>query len=138
MDLKNGLNIIKIDRSDVLTLSSKGNNKAVVTIGTLDLIPTANSINPKLGYHVLDKGNVYEQILADIKALDTAGDFYYNIPISQNLEIDMNPNDATDTLANPLNWFNYNNINNNFVISEINTEYLTDEIVIAKSSRSNF
>lgn len=138
MDLKNGLNIIKIDRSDVLTLSSKGNNKAIVTIGTLDLIPTANSINPKLGYHVLDKGNVYEQILADIKALDTAGDFYYNIPISQNLEIDMNPNDATDTLANPLNWFNYNNINNNFVISEINTEYLTDEIVIAKSSRSNF
>jgi hypothetical protein len=50
----------------------------------------------------------------------------------------MNPNDATDTLENPLNWFNYNNINNKFVISEIDTEYLTDDIVIAKSSRSNF
>jgi hypothetical protein len=60
------------------------------------------------------------------------------MPISQNLDIDMNPNDSTDTLENPLNWFNYNNINNNFVIAEIDTEYLTDDIVIAKSSRSNF
>jgi hypothetical protein len=50
----------------------------------------------------------------------------------------MNPNDSTDTLENPLNWFNYNNINNKFVIAEIDTEHLTDDIVIAKSSRSNF
>jgi hypothetical protein len=50
----------------------------------------------------------------------------------------MNPNDEKDTLENPLNWFNYNNVNNKFVISVINTNYLSDDIVIARSSRSNF
>jgi hypothetical protein len=60
------------------------------------------------------------------------------MPIAQHLDIDMNPKDDQDNLNNALSWFNYNNINNAFVISEIDTEHLTDDIVIAKSSRSNF
>ena len=138
LPLRDGLNIIQVSRSDVLTISSMGNNKAVVTFGTLDLIPVANSINPKLEYKKTGSAEIYEQILADIRALDPNKEFYYNIPVSQDLDIDMNPNDPKDTLENPLNWFNYNNVNNKFVIAEIDTEYLTDDIVIAKSSRSNF
>ena len=76
--------------------------------------------------------------MLDIQAIDTDKEFYYNMPIAQNLDIDMNPNDDSDNLENPHNWFNYNNINNKFVISEIDTDRLTDDIVIAKSSRSNF
>jgi hypothetical protein len=60
------------------------------------------------------------------------------MPIAGNIDIDMNPNDEKDNLENPLSWFNYNNINNKFVIAEIDTTSLNDGIVIAKASKSNF
>ena len=139
LTLREGINIIQINVSDVLTISSNQNNKAVITFGTLDLVSTESSLNPKLGYKAIEAGLTdYSQVLKDISSIDSNKEFYYNIPIAQNLDIDMNPNDSTDTLENPLNWFNYNNINNKFVIAEIDTEHLTDDIVIAKSSRSNF
>lgn len=136
--LKEGLNIFKIKKSTVLTINSNGYNKAVITFGNLDLVYSNNSINPKLCYNVIDAANVEQQILRDIKFDDESDEFYYNMPIASHLDIDMNPADELDTLENPLNWFNYNNINNKFVIAEIDTEHLTDDIVIAKSSRSNF
>ena len=143
LSLKEGVNILQIGASDRLKINSRGNNKSVITFGKLDLVSIANPLNPKLCYKVPTKtsftaSEAYTQILSDIETIDTENEFYYNMPVEQNLDIDMNPNDATDTLENPLNWFNYNNINNKFVISEIDTEYLTDDIVIAKSSRSNF
>jgi hypothetical protein len=60
------------------------------------------------------------------------------MPIAGNIDIDMNPNDSKDTLENPLNWFNYNNINNKFVIAEIKADDLAENITIAKSSRSSY
>ena len=136
--LNEGINIIKINASDVLTISSNSNNKAVVTFGSLDLIKINDPINPKLKYKAISEETAYEQILKDIKNIDINNEFYYNMPISSDLDIDMNPKDEKDNLENPLNWFNYNNINNKFVISVIDTEYLSDDIVIARSSRSNF
>lgn len=136
--LNEGINIIKINNSDVLTISSNLNNKAVVTFGALDLIKLDDPINPKLKYKTINEETAYEQILKDIKNIDTNNEFYYNMPISNDLDIDMNPKDEKDNLENPLNWFNYNNINNKFVISVIDTEHLSDDIVIARSSRSNF
>jgi hypothetical protein len=138
LTLNEGINIIKIDASDILTISSNSNNKAVVTFGSLDLINIDNPINPKLKYKAINVETAYEQILKDIKNIDVNNEFYYNVPISSDLDIDMNPKDEKDNLENPLNWFNYNNINNKFVISVIDTEYLSDDIVIARSSRSNF
>ena len=35
--------------------------------------------------------------------IDTDNEFYYNMPIAGNIDIDMNPNDEKDTLENPLN-----------------------------------
>lgn len=155
--LRPGINIFKVTKSDILTLASMTDNRAVVTFSSLSIVPNSSasepnkSINPKLEYKLIktaqngyDKveditiDTVEKQILADIHKLDLNNEFYYNIPISQSLDIDMNISDQADTLANPLNWFSYNNINNNFVISEIDTTTLTDDIVIAKSSRSNY
>lgn len=160
LTLRPGINIIKIDSHSTVKLSTVtyedkdtddfnnngnkdeivtlANNKVVVTFGMLDLIPTEDSINPKLKYKAIEAATAYDQLLQDIQVIDTDKEFYYNMPIAQNLDIDMNPNDDSDNLENPLNWFNYNNINNKFVISEIDTDRLTDDIVIAKSSRSNF
>jgi hypothetical protein len=150
--LREGINVLKVNQSDVLTISSDNDNRSTITFSSLDVIPVDDSINPKLCYNLLKDatGNyvkiedtyeintVEKQLLADIHKIDTKKEFYYNIPIAQNLDIDMNPNDPDDNLSNPLNWFNYNNINNKFVISEIDTTSLTDDIVIAKSSRSNY
>lgn len=149
--LREGINILKITSSDVLTLASNNDNRATITFSSLDLIPTTNSVNPKLNYHLIknELGNpivydgvtidsVEKQLLMDIRKIDKNKEFYYNMPIAQNLDIDMNPNDPADTLANPLNWFNYNNVNNKFVIAQIDTKSLADDIVIAKSSRSNY
>ena len=154
LTLRPGINVISIKESTTVELAtvkyieSSGagdnevaNNKVVLTFGTLDLIPISNSINPKLCYKVIspdDYNNVYEQILADIKTIDINNEFYYNIPVEQTLDLDLNPNDDRDNLENPLNWFNYNNINNKFVIAQIDTESLPNDIIIAKSSRSNF
>ena len=81
----------------------------IPTVGSLDLIFKENvgskttSINPKLCYKAISETTPYEQILKDIKAIDTNNEFYYNMPIAGNIDIDMNPNDEKDTLENPLN-----------------------------------
>lgn len=138
LKLNPGINIIKINESDTLTISSNTNNKAIVTFSNLDLVDLTDSLNPKLCYRQITESTSYGQALKDIQEVDEQEQFYYNIPIAGNIDIDMNPYDDTDTLENPLNWFNYNNINNKFVISVIDTEHLVDDIVIARSSRSNF
>ena len=142
--LVDGINIIQLPNSCTLTISSEGNNKASVIFGSLDLIFKENveakttSINPKLCYKAISEDTPYEQILKDIKTIDTYNEFYYNMPIAGNIDIDMNPNDSKDTLENPLNWFNYNNINNKFVIAEIKADDLAENITIAKASRSSY
>ena len=142
--LAEGINIIQIPTSCELTVSSEGNNKASVIFGSLDIILNENttakttSLNPKLCYKAISKATPYEQILDDIKKIDINNEFYYNMPIAGNIDIDMNPNDSKDTLENPLNWFNYNNINNKFVIAEIKADDLAENITIAKASRSSY
>ena len=151
LQLRPGINIIKIAESTTLKLTTAkytdpssletvANNKIVLTFDTLKLVPTnkEKSINPKLEYQKITEASAYDQILKDISKVDAAKEFYYSMPIEQSLDLDLNPRDENDTLNNALTWFNYNNINNKFVIAEIDTERLTDDIVIAKSSRSNF
>ena len=45
--------------------------------------------------------------------------------------------DATDTLRKVRNWFDPQNINNNFIVSEIEAPYLKEHIVVSKFSRSH-
>jgi hypothetical protein len=49
----------------------------------------------------------------------------------------MNDLDETDILSHNTNWYDLNNINNKFVISEIDANYLATGVTIARSSRSN-
>ena len=77
----------------------------------------------------------YEQILKDIAAIDKNHEFYYNTIINNENALDLNPNDETDTLDNPLSWYNYNNVNNKFVISEINADHLSKGVTIARNSK---
>ena len=62
--------------------------------------------------------------------------FYYNVPVESNVAIDFNEGDATsNTLLNPAVNYDINNVNNNFVISKIDINYLTNGLQIARSSK---
>jgi hypothetical protein len=50
----------------------------------------------------------------------------------------MNKEDPLDVLDHPINWYDINNINNKFVVSEIDADYLKTGITIAKASRSSY
>jgi hypothetical protein len=79
-----------------------------------------------------------EQLLKEIREIDKNRDFYYNVPIESNFAIDFNESNATlNTLKNPAVNYDINNVNNNFVISKIDINYLTKGLQIALSSRLN-
>ena len=61
-------------------------------------------------------------------------ELYYNCPINNSLAIDLSD---SETLLDAAAWYDYNNKNNNFVISEIDADYLSKGIRIAKSSKLN-
>ena len=75
-------------------------------------------------------------LIEDIKAIDKNNDFYWNVPVEANVAIDFNESDEThNTLMNPAINYDVNNINNNFVISKVDINYLTNGLQIARSSR---
>ena len=57
------------------------------------------------------------------------------MPIQRSNEIDLNLAVTEDTLSNPLAWYDPNNINRKFVISEIDADYLATGITLTKTSR---
>jgi hypothetical protein len=103
--------------------------------GNLDIV---SGINPKLDYRILNdtSGTNLTQLLNDIKALGVAEDFYYNIPIQRTSEIDLNTAVADDLLSSPATWYDLNNVNRKFVISEIDADYLPTGITLTKASRA--
>ena len=77
-------------------------------------------------------------LLEDIRNIDTNRDFYYNVPIEDHLAIELNDSDKLlNTLMNPQTNYDINNVNNSFVISKLDIEYLDSGIKIARSSRLN-
>lgn len=76
------------------------------------------------------------QLLNEIKELDRNREFYYNVPVEANVVIDFNESEATlNTLMNPTVNYDINNVNNNFVISKIDINYLNTGLQIARSSK---
>ena len=132
-----GINIIKVDPTvKSLNIFSDAAKKSTIVFGNLDLV---KGINPKLDYRTIDKDGTeaskLTQLLEDIRALTIAEDFYYNIPIQRSAEIDLNTAVAEDLLSSPLTWYDGNNSNKKFVISEIDADYLTTGITLTKTSR---
>lgn len=79
-----------------------------------------------------------EDLLADIASIDRNRDFYYNVPVEVNVAIDFNEGDSSlNTLMNPATNYDINNVNNAFVISKLDINYLTDGLQIARSSKLN-
>ena len=142
--LRNGINIVKIPASGTLSIYAGAPNNDVVIFSDLDIVPNGNDgINPAINYQLIEDINsgdepqitktLEETILGDIKLLDPNYDFYFNNIPSNDLVIDLNGT----TLDDPRNYYDKNNINNKFVISEINTDAMLDTtsgITIAKSS----
>ena len=77
-----------------------------------------------------------KQLLEDIRKVDVHREFYYNAPIEPSLAIEFNKSKAElNTLMNPLMNYDINNVNNSFVISKLDIDYLTTGIQIASSSK---
>lgn len=77
-----------------------------------------------------------EQLLTDISEMDVNKDFYYSVSVEDRLAIEFNDSDKRlNTLMNPLLNYDINNINNSFVISKLDIDYVDKGIQIARSSR---
>lgn len=82
--------------------------------------------------------NTYKEALANnildiIAKLDKNHDFYYNVLIENSLAIEFDDN--INAFSSPYTLYDINNVNNSFVISKLDVNYLEDGLRIAKSSR---
>lgn len=135
LNLNEGINIIEV-ASNIATLEfyPDTNKQSTIIFGTLDII---NDINPKLDYRVASTETISKlnKLLSDIRNSGVADEFYYNVPITNTNSIDLNPLIETETLSSPHSWYDPNNVNRKFVISEIDADYLSTGITLTKSSR---
>ena len=79
-----------------------------------------------------------KQLLDDIKALDKNAQFFYSCPMDKSSALNINTlatGENKESLASPRVWYDSNNMNNNFTISEIDADELSSGISIAWSSK---
>lgn len=152
--LKYGINVIKL-KGNTSTNTEYSfdlggyytDTTDVVLIGQLDIvdnsIKTDNSTDDgidlkRIPYIAVDSTTASAQILKDISAIDNDHSFYYNCLMDNSTAIDFNDNldDAEkETLLTPTIWYDYNNINNKFVITEISDADMKKGITIARTSK---
>ena len=118
-----------------LRLSTAGTDGTVL-FGQLDIV---KGINPQLDYQVPNvtvptAAEKEAQLLSDIRDMDDTvrDNFYYNTLLDNSTAIDI---DKDGLLTDPKYSYDYNNINNKFVISEIDYDEMKDGITIARSSK---
>lgn len=141
--LRQGLNIVKIDKSCTLNIYPGAYDKDVLIFSNLDIINIDTDhkvpkINPRLDYQQTDTETYdtnVEQLLADIRKLDPNYNFYYNNIPTNDLVIDLNNNNEDEKLSSPLIWYDKNNLANKFVISELNAESIVNNVRIAETSK---
>ena len=145
--LRPGINIIKITDSGILKIypDNPGSDgivgSASVIISDLDIILTTTNQNDENGinnnilkYKPIVSGiSATKQLLNDIaQTFDKDYKFYYNCPIENSVALDLR-NSYTMESAEIL--FDKNNINNKFVISEIDADSLDTNITIKRESK---
>jgi len=132
--LKPGINMIKFTEDCNISICQP--TDAVVAYALIfDILKTVKGINPKLAYAGDDDVKRLADILAKIRSIDTTHAFYYSADLDSSNQIDLNSNDDTVTLKSALSWYDYNNINNKFVISELDADYLSKGITLTLSSK---
>lgn len=137
VELSEGLNIIEIKQSCKIKIDHANDSTGTLTFSGINIIDENHAINEKLCYKAIDKTSPYKQVLSDISNIMKNRDikFYYNAPMNNENSLEFNQFDSKDTLENPFNLYDYNNLCNKFVISEINADTLKDNIVISRNSR---
>lgn len=140
--LKSGINVIQLTEPCTISIYADSKKIDTVTFSNLDIINTTTNskgINiDLLQYYVIDKADAATQLLADINTVDLNHIFYYNTPLESSLALNINSNltnSDKETLATPRIWYDYNNANNKFVISEIDADFLSKGITIDRSSK---
>ena len=133
--LKHGIQVIELP-SEIKTLSVYPDNlrKSTIIFSKLSLV---EGINPLLDYRYSTTGQTdrgLKDLLDQIKAADPNYEFFYNTPIDNNRAIDLN-HLVGENLASPITWYDPNNENNKFVISEIDADSLDTGITLTKASR---
>ena len=149
--LKPGLNIItfresgkfeffpEIDASGALFISDVDS----IASNTPDLglnIDTLDYQCPGTGNDLDDRvsNKIAYKLLYDIREKDPNNEFYYNCPLQSATAIDINlllTGDEKERLSNTKFWYDPNNINNKFVISQIDADFLEEGLTIAKASK---
>lgn len=123
--------------SDLSLINKTDSNKFGINLDLLHYYITTSSSQSES--NIADIG---QQLLLDISKIDTNNEFYYNSSIDNNNAIDINT-DAIDvngdyeSLQSPNIWYNKNNLNNPYVISEIDIKSVDTNIQIARSSIKN-
>ena len=110
---------------------------AVKILDSLDLVKGWNdkSLNISESAQVIFRE---AQLLKEIRDMDPDSSFYYNAPIDPVLAIDLNVSDISrSSLMSSAVNYDINNVNNNFVISKLDMDYLASSIKLARSSRLN-
>ena len=125
---------------EIISNSLKTNKLKVILndfIDELDNLYATDII--EAGYEdVADILRLEKQLLADIRKMDVNKDFYYSAPVEDRLAIEFNESDKKlNTLMNPMLNYDINNVNNSFVISKLDIDYIDNGkgIQIARSSR---
>ena len=161
--LKTGLNLVVIRESGILDLfvnksRSLNSRQDLLRIGELQILAWENMLNPQLAFEshnpslvdqydtrlkfkYKDNNQTNSLTVSDHEALeyirkyDPEHKFYYNYKPAQESGLDLNASDPTDTLALPKAWFDTQNLANKFVISTLDTEYLTEFVDVSKFSK---
>lgn len=132
---KRGIQVIRLD-SNVSSISvyTDKNAEGILIFSELSLV---KGINPKLSYQFdgTQENDALNTLLADIQKAGVADTFYYNAPIDNENAIDLNNNIVSETLLTPESWYDPNNVNNKFVVSEISADDLLTGITLSKASR---
>lgn len=123
----------------------------VITVSDLSIITTSNKnefgINYDLVHYFITSGtdsnigdDISKQLIKDISKIDINNEFYYNLTTDNNNVIDINTevldsNGQYESLQSANIWFDKNNINNQFVVGEIDIDSIDKGVQVESSSR---
>lgn len=153
-----GLNCIRLNKSCDLIIKTSQKSQGEFYFDTLRLVKIEKVGNDytqginldQIGYFFTgdaadnskytgsDLQNCEQQLLKDIRNIDIDRDFYYNVPVETSVSLEFSNNkNAGNTLANPRMNYDINNVNNSFVVSKLDIDYLDTGLQIARSSKLN-
>lgn len=126
--LTEGINVIEIKNNTSATVKIKDdqeeNSVGSIVISPLTMVSDVNA------FGAITSANM----LSEISTLDDDGIYYYNHLVDNTIAIDEPVIDEDTNSFNPMFWYDYNNVCNKFVISELDVASFTN-LVLSKGSK---